>query len=352
MPETETPTFEILREELATAGSALDSLERRITWVGGAKKLAYARDEQGHLEMFLVGAALEAVQPAVRERVVHNSWETAGGELLAANRLRLPSGDHYDAVAATIFVELLERGYEDDAPRAFSQTEPLLALILGQAQSESATLTGLAGELLTLSALLRYSDDSGSGALLDSWQGWGRSSRDFQLGPVGIEVKTSTTSASRHHIQGWYQVELGVSADGRVETDLFLLSIGIQWLPVESRGATIESLLLDVIDQIPSVRVAGFLDAVRGYGGLRLHLDDAGVAGQASLRRPFISTYERLYNLQDDRIRLPRSADLAQFSALISDTVTFELELPDRVHGDRNPVVGLQSVIAQVTRPR
>src|SRR5690606_8284484 len=114
--------------------------------------------------------------------------------------------------------------------------------------------------------------------LLQSWQGWDRSSRDFQLGPVGVEVKTSTTSAGRHHIQGWYQVEPGVSADGTVEAKFFLLSIGIQWLPEDAHGYTIEGLVGEVLKALPPHRHDPFLDAVRTYGGSRLEIDAAGVA--------------------------------------------------------------------------
>lgn len=348
MSPAETPTFESLRDDLASATAATSTLERHITWVGDQKTLAYARDEKGQLEMFLVGEALEAYEPVVRERMVHDSWETSDRSRLAANRLWLPAGDHYDAVAATILVELLERGFEEHAVEAFMVTEPLIALVLGQASAESAALTGLAGELLTLASLLRYAEGIPAEALLDSWQGWGRSSRDFQLGPLGLEVKTSTTSASRHHIQGWYQIECGVSADGTVETDLYLLSIGIQWLPTDSRGLTIESLVREILPQLPGARRSDLLHAVRGYCGLRLPIDDTGQAGETSLRRPFISTYERLYDLMDERIRLPRSADLARFSDLISDSVRFELELPDRVRGDRNPAVGMQAASARL----
>lgn len=350
MSPAETPTFESLRDDLARVTSASSTLERHITWVGGERKLAYARDEKGQLEMFLVGEALEAFEPVVRERMVHDSWETSDQLRLAANRLWLPAGDHYDAVAATILVELLDRGFEEHAPEAFKFTEPLIALALGQASAESAALTGLAGELLTLASLLRYSEGVPAEVLLDSWQGWGRSSRDFQLGPVGVEVKTSVTSASRHKIQGWYQVECGLSADGAIETNLYLLSIGIQWLPNESRGLTIESLVREIANQVPGIRRVAFLDNVRGYCGLRLQVDKSGHSGQASLRRPFIPTYERLYDLMDDQIQLPTSVDLSRFSALISDSVTFELELPDRVRGDRNPIIGMRALIAAILR--
>ena len=338
--EGDITTFESLRSELKEAVPAPSAEERRISWVGAERRIAFARDAEGRLELFLLGEALSARERTVRERLLHNTWQRAEGGHLKANRLRLPDGDHYDAIAATILLELLAKGYEHDADEAFRRTEALIALALEPARAEEAALTGLAGELLTFASMIRL-DPGSSETFFDAWQGWTRSSRDFQLGSVGLEVKTSTTSASRHHIQGWYQVERGVAADGTAETALYLLSIGIRWLPMDGPGTTIESLLHEIVHALPAHRRRAFVDAVRGYCGLGLAIDEDGTAGQASLRRPFISTYERLYDLQDERIRLPRSIDFAAFSDVVSDSVTFEIELPERVRGDRNPVVGL-----------
>jgi len=345
--ESDDTTFESLRSALKTAPRAPSAHERRIAWVGRERQLAFARDGEGQLEVFLLGEPLSPRERTVQERLLHDTWQTAGGEHLAASRLRLPDDDHYDAIAATILLELLDKGYERDASEAFRRTEPLIALALEPAQAESAALTGLAGELQALASMIRLEPGSRE-SFLDAWQGWTRSSRDFQLGSVGVEVKTSTTSASRHHIQGWYQVERGVAANGAVETRLFLLSIGIRWLPMDGPGTTIEALVKEIVGALPTHRRQGFLDAVRGYCGLGLAIDEAGAAGQTSLRRPFISTYERVYDLQDDRIRLPQSDDFAPFANLVSDSVTFEIELPERVRGDRNPVVGLDAGLSTV----
>ena len=97
--------------------------------------------------------------------------------------------------------------------------------------------------------------------------------------------------------------------DGSVETNLYLLSIGIQWLTADSRGLTIEGLAQEVLAALPTMRHHDFLECVRGYCGQKFQIDGAGIVGQTALRRPFISTYERMYDLQDDRLRLPKSAD-------------------------------------------
>lgn len=342
MPSEELPTFEFLRARIGGTPSAEHGAERRISWVGSQKLVAFARDPDGQLEIFLLGGRLHAASSAVRELMVYNSWETDDGSRLSANRLALPAGRHFDAIGATVLIELLESGYEVDPVQAFRHTEDLIALILDDATSENAALTGLAGELLLLASLLKSTVHPPE-VILKSWQGWGRSSRDFQLGSIGVEVKTSTTGSSRHHVQGWYQVELGVPALGVVETGLYLLSIGIQWLPMESRGSTLEGLVQVILEEIPADRRIDFINTVRNYCGLGLSIDDHGIAQQAALQRPFVSTFERMYDLLDEKIRLPKSSDLALFSNVISDSVKFEIELPDIVRGDRNPLLGLNA---------
>ncbi|GEA84170.1 PD-(D/E)XK motif protein [Cellulomonas gelida] len=344
---SEPVTFESLRHELTSATAAIAADERRISWVGTKRRIAISRDATGQLEIFLVGGPLVARERAVRERLVHDSWVTAGGNLLSANRLRLPPGEHYDAIGATLLLELIDKGYESGPDAAFRRTEPLVALALEPAHAENAVLTGLGGELYTFAAMIR-ADFAAAELCLDAWQGWRRSSRDFQLGARGVEVKTSTTSASRHHVQGWYQVEPGVAADGTVETELHLLSIGIRWLATGSAGMTIESLVKDILIALPASRRAPFLDAVRGYAGAALALDHDGTAGQTSLRRPFIPTYERLYDLADKRISIPVSADFTPFVDVVTDSVSFVIELPDQVRGDRNPVVGMHSIMSRL----
>ena len=341
---TET-TFEALRQSIRSAPRAASPQERRITYVGDARRLGFARDHEGQLEVFLMGAAHDARQRAVRERLVHNVWRTAAGGNLEADRLCLSDDDHFDALAATILLELVDKGYESEPVEAFRRTEPLIALAFDPPRAQRPVLTGLAGELLTLATMIRLGRRPPTWCL-DSWQGWDRSTRDFQLGPIGVEVKTSVTSASRHHVQGWYQVERGVSADGGVETHLYLLSIGIRWLETDSPGSTLEGLIKEILDALPAARCPGFVQAVRGYGGADLLVDDDGTAGQAALRMPFMSVFERLYDLQDASIRLPTSEALTPFSHLVSDSVNFEIELPNRVRGDVNPVAGLARALS------
>lgn len=342
-------TFETLRDKISDVEPAQRADERRVHWVDSDRLLAFSRNERGKLEIFLVGGPLSAQEPTVKAQLVPNVWCNSDGQPLTADRLVLPEGAHFNAAAATVLVELLHKGYHEDPHDAFRQTEKLIALLLTAGSPEGATTTGLAGELLTIMLLSRHGDGLPLTTVLEGWYGWQPSTRDFQLGTVGIEVKTSTTGASRHHVQGWYQVEPGVSATGQPETTLFLLSLGITWQDRNVPGRSIESLVQCLLGQLSAEQGAAFLEDVRHYGGASFPIDDQGVAGDNALRRPFTPVFERLYDLSDERIQLPHSRDLAQFSNVVSDSVSFEIELPSQVRGDRNPVVG-QAAVARAVR--
>lgn len=347
MSGTTSPTFEALRDALARTGPATSQTERNVEWVDPGHMLAFSRDPAGQLELFLVGGPLHATNRAVGERLVHDVWESSSGASLAASRLRLPVGSHFDAAAATVLIELLSNGYASTPQVALARTEPLIALVLTQGSAANAALTGLAGELFFVAALLEAAPRQNADVLLESWAGWRRSSRDIQLGEVGVEVKTTTVTASRHHIQGWYQIEPGVPVGAEIETALYLLSIGVQWSTEgwEGSGLTIEGLVHRVRNVVSPSAGDAFVRNVREYAG-GLLLDDDGTAGTTSSRRPFTVQFERLYDLADDRIHLLHSADLARFREVVSDSVTFEIELDDRVRGDRNPISGMASIVS------
>lgn len=343
-----TPSYEALRETIRSLPSAASGEERVVVHLDPEGSLAVARDPEGKVELFLVGPQMDARQPAVRERLVHNTWMTADDHPFAANRIVLPPGHHLDAAAALICAELLANDYPSSPSDAFARSEPVIDLVLTPAHQADRTLTGLAGELTFLSALLDAQQGGEAESLVAAWHGWRPSSRDFQLGSVGVEVKTSTTGSSTHHIQGWYQVEPGTAADGTAETSLYLLSLGIRWLQHGKAGLSIEALTAKVAGRLEAQARAKFHEQVRRYGGMLLELDASGSAAQKALRRPFMVVYERLYDMADQRILLPRSADLMPFSHVLPDTMEFVIRLPEKVRGDRNPITGLENIAHHV----
>src|SRR5690606_27346659 len=101
------------------------------------------------------------------------------------------------------------------------------------------------------------------------------------------------------------------------------------WLPENAPGHSVEGLVNQVLMGIPPHRHETFLHTVRGYAGGRLDIDSSGVAGHHTLKRPFVPTFERLYDMSDDRIRVPGSKDIAAFDHVITDTARFEIQLPE-----------------------
>lgn len=348
-------TYEALRDFVRAVLPAIDAKQRKVQWLEPSRSLAVARDHVGRVELFLLGPALLPHSQRIRDRIVYDTWLSPDGSPVPANRLVLSPGPEYDAATALICVELLDQGYSEEPATGFARAEPVIDLILTQAAHENVLITGLAGELQLLAAMIQTADDAAAAHLIDAWQGWDRSSRDFQFGPVGVEVKTTTIGASVHDVQGWYQVELGVAADGQAETHLHLLSLGIQWLDHDSnRGVSIESLVQSILSSLSTDRHQDFVTKVRGFAGGQLAVNPDGTAGSASLRRPFMAVFERLYDLTDEAVLLPSSVDFAQFTHLQIDSVKFRAQFPEKVRGDLNPVAGMQAVtrtlLAQMRR--
>ena len=340
--------YEDLRERIADAVASPQDDARDVVWTTGDQQLGFARSPKGAIELFIVGDPIETGRPKIARHLEHRDW-AANGVAIGANRLLLPNEPHFDRVAAFICAELQLNGVDEHPATAFRRSEELIELALSRGSVESEALVGLCGEMLFLQALMRAKRTLAASILLHDWAGYRPSSRDFQVGPVGVEVKTTTRGASEHHIQGPYQTELGVPVDGVPETGLFLLSVGLLWLPPDHPGAfTLPSIVSELIDHLSQHDRSEFLRRVRGYAG---SADDGYEHGAQNLapeyRRPFETTFVRMYDLTDDRIRLPRSADLNEMD-LVPDSVSYRIRLPVQVRGTLNPVVGLAASATRV----
>lgn len=344
MPDSTSPSYEWLRDSIAAMPAASTGEARDLVWADGAKMLGVSRDDHGRVEIFLVGEPLSPRDNLVAESLVHNVWSTRSGNQLAASRLVMPSTPHLDGFAAFVCAELVENGLEHDRDRAFAMSEPVIAMALRRARISDQTLVGLAGELSVLAALTAAAADPA--AIVECWAGSVPSSRDLQLGPVGVEVKTTTGSRSEHHIQGFHQVELGTSVGGVPETHLFLLSVGIRWQTLGSQGRTIPELVEAVLERLRDLDAAtAFLDKVKQYGGdASIGYDHTQHAQRTRFRRPFQVVFERLYDLSDERIKLLRSTQLDHSEHVDAASVSFRVRLPARVHGESNPTTGMQRI--------
>jgi hypothetical protein len=343
-------TYETLRDQLAAAGPASSPEARTLIWAENSRSVAVSRDPGGRLEVFVVGVPVDATDRLVSENLEHHVWTTASGEVLPASRLVLPEAEHFDGVAAFICTELTQNGIAVDRDAAFRRSEPVIALAMRRAALSNQALVGLAGEVFVLARLVE-SLPHRAASIVDGWFGSGPSSRDLQLGPIGVEIKTTTSSESVHHIQGLHQVEKGVSVDDVPETHLFLLSVGVEWLPVAARsGRTVPGLVEAVASALPdTAHRDAFLDRVKQYGGdSALGYDHRANRASQRYLRPFQTRFERLYDLSDQRIKLLGASDVADASNVDQNSVSYRVRLPAKVRGDVNPVAGMRAISAQL----
>jgi len=268
----------------------------------------------------------------------------------------LPLEQHFDAVAAFLCAHLIENNFYKDRQGGFGRSEPVIALALGPSLLQRESLVGLMGELLIMRALLDRNPTLVK-EIVTSWFGYGRSSRDFQLGELGIEVKTTTGSSSTHRIQGVHQVELGHPVGGGLETGLYLVSVGIEeadgpdsrqnsW----SLSSLVDRLLRQIEDACSSPADGKalqdwLLTSIKEYGSRSgLGYDHVLMKQQILFGARWRTAFVRAYDMTDSAITVIRTTDLAQHSMVIPTTVEFSVNLPNQVRGDVNPIDGLVMV--------
>jgi len=338
--DTASETYEELRGKIADIGLAPDPAHRALTWATSGRVLSVARDPGGRVEVFVAGERLHASTQAVRDVLEHNVWKTEGGTDIAANRVVLPAGEHFDQFAALLCVELVDHGLAEDPQRAFSAVEPLIELALTRDLITDPTLTGLIGELALLENLLAAVSPKSTGDVLLAWAGSTPSARDFQLGSVGVEVKTTQGASSVHHVEGVHQVELGHSNKDVAETSLFMLSLGIGWLVDDDDGSSLPELVDRVLDLIPNLdNQLDLMARIKEYGGdSAIGYDHGRDRLKARYATRFYFRFERLYDLTDDRLKFLNSTHLIGLSNVDPGSVAFRVILQDRVRGDLNPL--------------
>jgi hypothetical protein len=249
---------------------------------------------------------------------------------------------------ATIAAELFRRGVESRHPHdAFAEVEPFIALVLRRVLLPEDFVLGLVGELLILRGLL-----AASGSTLKSvpdptvvWRGWQRQPRDFVLGSLSIEVKTTGLNVSRHAISGLEQVEPR-RTDGQVIEHLFLASIGLR-RAATSGGFSISGLADEIVELLRDGRstkdeaAVKFIERLAQYGpesfqGYR-HPE---MRDQESYSQTFTTTFApRVYDMGDLNLQIIRRADLARdFPFVLPQGLRYTLELPTSIPGSiENP---------------
>jgi hypothetical protein len=334
--------YESILATIASTPSSDAATERDIKWLTAAEVVGVSRDHEGRLEVFLSGPELAPSIAAVRDAIEFHTWHRSGGDPLDANRLRVPALSHYDQVVAFICTELLRNGADADLTRAVTRTEPIIELSIEQLQMSSDAVLGLAGELLLLDALCRTDPDR-LDEIVNSWDGWQRSARDFSINAVGVEVKTTRRDTSSHMMQGVHQVELDDGEDGGVaETGLILVSIGLR--PAESGddSFTIPQLVERISSRLkdagrPDLAVT-FLAHVSEYGSWSgLGYDHRSMSDDPMFAMPYVTKFVRGYDMRDPAVEVLRRDDIATHHHVDVGSVRFRVDLPRAVSAG-NPV--------------
>jgi hypothetical protein len=334
--------------------------DRHIEWCVSDGVIGLARTPKGLIEIFLEGPQLEARYRRVREALEYQRWFRAGGDELLANRILLPSAGHFEQVAAFLATELLRNNGTTDLTGAFARTEPLIELAIEDLMIADETYLGLCGEMLMLHALLQAAPAERVSEVVDSWKGHRETARDFQLGWVGIEVKTTTHSTSSHLFRGVHELELGHGVDSAEETSFLLASLGLEWAgPEDPVNTTSLAELVDgMIERITealgasaAAAIDDFVAHIAAYGSpTALGYDHPTMAGRARFRRPFRLRFARTYDMTDESIRLLTTDDMRARPFIDAESLHMRVNLPDQVSGDINPIVGLANTAGQILK--
>jgi hypothetical protein len=348
---TSLSTFEEIRSAVAALQAPAGENDRATCWVL-ERRVGIARTYLRQLEIFLAGT-LRASMPLVRRHLQHDSWKPLGSEeSFEVSRIVLPEGDHFEPISAVLAAELLRRGSietADGMQRAFTAVEPIIDMALRNQVLSDEWIVGLLGELLVLEQLLIGAAQNSTSlpAIMGSWRGYEKGARDFVLGLVAVEVKTTKTSASRHRISSLSQVEPQQTAHGIEQ--LKLLSIGLA--PGASGGHSVASTTERITALLSAASQAGLRDvflinlARYGAGGPRGY-EHATMQSWPEFRKEYaISFSPRLYDMADPDMKALRSEHLA---GLFVDTgeVEYALQLPERIN-DRNPDRAWQRLLVE-----
>lgn len=354
-----TAAYEKLRDQLAALSLPQRPEDRRTLWVVD-RLIGIAVTAVGTIELLLVGDRLLPAMKVVQRHLEYGRWtieET--GLQIEANKIALPALPHFFSLAALIAVELHRCGFADrqSLPDAFGQVEPLIEVALRRTALTEEHVIGLMGELICLEAMLDAIPAlEFRGTVLDMWRGHS-GGRDFVIGNVGIEVKTTERLVSSHKFSGLHQVEAGAVGDAN-EQSVYLLSVGL--CSSVDEGQSLSELVERLLRRLGQGDLPGFegrtplqrrfLAEVASYGQANSigynHDTMAQEAIYGARLKPVFTP--RLYDLSDPSIRLLTREHLLR-SHVSADDIQFRLELGESITPS-NPAANWAKSIADLVR--
>ena len=353
------PTYESLSAQINGLRKATARDDRYILWCNGGPPLGISRDPDGFIEIFIESDVLVSTSRLVQENLEFQKWSRLDGEPFNANRLLLPTAAHFEKAAAFICIELLRAGIATNPKDAFLNTEPLIEVWLEQMRISQEAILGLCGELLILNEVTRAVTSSQVKLAFEAWKGYRKTSRDLQLGDVGVEIKTTTATTSSHLFNGVEQLEVGHGVDGLDESSLLLMSIGLNWAEIpDDHLWSLPKLMDSLIGRIHATcghdgeRLASeFTRCVYRYGSEpSIGYDHRTMSDKPIFNRPFSVVFARCYDMEDRMIKVFRTDDLREKPNVQSDSLQFRVNLPHEVTGSVNPVHGLANSAREIIK--
>jgi hypothetical protein len=353
------PSFEELLATLSALPIPQVAAERVVEWCDGAPQLGLAREPGEGFELFIRGERLLAGQ-IVSRHLRFDQWQGNEG-LFRANRLMLPADPHFLPVAAFLAEELIRAGIAGSTQKAFTTSEPIIEMALRRAILDDNAVLGLIGELYLLEkALSMNSRPAERTACVESWRGHERAARDFLFpAQVAVEVKVTTASASTHHINNLLQVDPRRTPAGEPLENLHLFSLGLQPRGVldQAPGGSLSlpSLVETILGLLgPDARVGKrmplqelFLSKVKSYGGPgRSAYDHDRMKGWSTYQRHWDVSFTRIYYMNPPAVEVLRAADLAERPYVRAESLEFDVDLPDQIPGEANPVTDVDAFAA------
>ncbi len=327
-----------------------DDSEREVRWCEDSHVLGISRQQGGSIELFLCGEELHASSQLVRRHLKFDRWTRAKEDVFRANRLVLPSDDHYIPTAAFLAEELLRRNVTESVANSFAQTEPLIEMALRRTALSEEEILGLLGELRFLEVLLSVAANSRQRAVaLDAWRGHERGARDFVFEIHSVEVKSTRGDRSVHKIGGVMQVDPRRSESNEAQEELFLLSLGFKLDNSENRPFSGLSLPEQVDVILQKLTPPGnqentgelqtlFLAKVASYGSaVGRGYEHEEMRDWSAYQTRWQHGFLRIYDMNDSSVQVLRRDDIQRRGHVVLDSVSFLIDLPDRISGDLNP---------------
>ncbi len=342
-------SYEDILDQINAVPTGITGDDRTITWLTDAQVVGLARNNRGHLELFLAGDQLKPRTNTVKSAIHHHLWHRDVQPPLSANRICLPALGHFDQVGAFIAAELLREKADTNLERAFAVTEPLIELAIKRLEISENAILGLIGELLLLDALCRRADDLLVGPVVQAWDGWRRSARDFSWDGMGVEIKTTTRTTSSHAIHGIHQIEPApATSDGPGEACLLLVSIGLCQADPNVPALSISSLVKNIVARLTATGASGLIDEflarVAMYGSESgIGYEHATMANEAPFTTQFSVTFIRGYDMADPAVKVLRHDDVVTHQHVDAQSLTFHVKLPATISLD-NPIAGARRV--------